>query len=724
MQCISLTMKVTLSIRNGFILSFILLISCILLIFFIGYRVIFSDVAKDLNKGLESMSFLAADLVDRSLYRVANSTKALADAYRENYRKTKFTEKKSRLDSSVKRTSKTASFELCTENDPKFKSPCLSYLLYNDFQFDPVIYRELQTAEKLEPVFKNMYDTFAYSWVYLTTVNDFLFIYPYIPYKDADGIYKPTRQHFYLAADFHNRTFGWEEPYLDLAGEGMMITVSYPIYDGDDLLGVASRDITLHQLSSSVLEKTMAYSGTTSFIVDKNGKAISSSSEEYLNEMDEVNKKDYRGILYYRQKEGLEKIGKKGITGSKFSLMNDITELVLYEFQNTGKKIINLDFTMKEKYKVIASRSSAAGWFIISVIPDRSVYEASQYSFLRLFSFVLIAVFSIYAIAGYWAVKMVVRPLGILSRSAERVSKGDLSVRMPALYTDEIGQFSRIFNQMLKNMEKAKYELEDYSRNLEQKVEERTDALNSSLQLIKKDMNFAKQIQARLLPEYENLHERLRIACRYAPMDEVGGDIYDIIKLKDGTVRIYIADATGHGVQAALVTMLIKSSFESLKETERHPSDILFSLNNLFCSNYKSLNSYFSCFVVDINPKKQTLVYSSAGHPAQLLLKSNGETEHLNKTGRIIGMKGKAVYKNEKIGFRPGDRLLLFTDGVFEEFNESEEEFGEERLLESAKASSMKPVSEMLESINHSLEEFLKSAPKQDDITVIGIEYI
>ncbi|HMZ58800.1 MAG TPA: PP2C family protein-serine/threonine phosphatase, partial [Leptospiraceae bacterium] len=167
-----------------------------------------------------------------------------------------------------------------------------------------------------------------------------------------------------------------------------------------------------------------------------------------------------------------------------------------------------------------------------------------------------------------------------------------------------------------------------------------------------------------------------------------------------------------------------KSSFESLKETERHPSDILFSLNNLFCSNYKSLNSYFSCFVVDINPKKQTLVYSSAGHPAQLLLKSNGETEHLNKTGRIIGMKGKAVYKNEKIGFRPGDRLLLFTDGVFEEFNESEEEFGEERLLESAKASSMKPVSEMLESINLALEEFLKSSPKQDDITVIGIEYI
>ncbi len=717
-------MKVTLSIRNGFILSFILLISCILLIFFIGYKVIFSDVAKDLNKGLESMSFLAADLVDRSLYRVANSTKALADIYRDTYKKTKFTDKKDRLDSSVSRTSKTASFELCTETDPKLKSPCLSYLLYNDFQFDPVIYRELKTAEKLAPVFKNMYDTFSYSWVYLTTVNDFLFIYPYIPYKDADGIYKPTRQHFYLAADFQNRTFGWEEPYLDLAGEGMMITVSYPIYDGDELLGVASRDITLPQLSSSVLEKTMAYSGTISFIVDKNGKAISSSGEEYLNEMDEVNKKDYRGILYYRQKEGLEKIGRKGITNSKYSLMNDVTESVLSEFQKTGKKIINLDFSMKEKYKVIASRSSAAGWFIISVIPDRSVYEASQYSFLRLFSFVLIAVFSIYAIAGYWAVKMVVRPLGILSRSAERVSKGDLSVRMPALYTDEIGQFSRIFNQMLKNMEKAKYELEDYSRNLEQKVEERTDALNSSLQLIKKDMNFAKQIQGRLLPDYENLHERLNISCRYMPMDEVGGDIYDIIKLKDGTVRIYIADATGHGVQAALVTMLIKSSFESLKETEKNPSDILFSLNNLFCSNYKSLNSYFSCFVVDINPKKQTLVYSSAGHPGQFLMKPNGETEQLNKTGRIIGMKGKTVYKNEKIGFHQGDRLLLFTDGLFEEFNESEEEYGEDRLAEAAKSNAKLPISEMIDSIGISLEGFLKSSPKQDDITVIGIEYI
>lgn len=87
-------------------------------------------------------------------------------------------------------------------------------------------------------------------------------------------------------------------------------------------------------------------------------------------------------------------------------------------------------------------------------------------------------------------------------------------------------------------------------------------------------------------------------------------------------------------------------------------------------------------------------------------------------------MKGKAVYKNEKIGFHPGDRLLLFTDGIFEEFNESEEEFGEERLLDSVKASASRPIPELLKSIDADLEEFLKSAHKQDDITVIGIEYI
>ena len=87
-------------------------------------------------------------------------------------------------------------------------------------------------------------------------------------------------------------------------------------------------------------------------------------------------------------------------------------------------------------------------------------------------------------------------------------------------------------------------------------------------------------------------------------------------------------------------------------------------------------------------------------------------------------MKGKTVYKNEKIGFRPGDRLLLFTDGLFEEFNESEEEYGEERLLDSAKSNAKLPISEMIDSIGISLEVFLKSSPKQDDITVIGIEYI
>ena len=127
-------------------------------------------------------------------------------------------------------------------------------------------------------------------------------------------------------------------------------------------------------------------------------------------------------------------------------------------------------------------------------------------------------------------------------------------------------------------------------------------------------------------------------------MDEVGGDFFDVTRLDGNIVRILIADATGHGVQAALITMLIKSEYEGLKNVMDSPAKLLQMMNNLFFTKYLHLDTFFSCFIIDIDLQKETLCYASAGHPEQIFI-CNGRIEVLDKTGMIVGAKKNSEFK-------------------------------------------------------------------------------
>lgn len=277
-------------------------------------------------------------------------------------------------------------------------------------------------------------------------------------------------------------------------------------------------------------------------------------------------------------------------------------------------------------------------------------------------------------------------------------------------------------SQKEKAEEQIRLNLEKSNLELEQKVKERTSELNETLLLIKQDLNFAKRIQKRLLPKDNERVENLRIISRYKPMDEVGGDFFDVTRLDGNIVRILIADATGHGVQAALITMLIKSEYEGLKNVMDSPAKLLQMMNNLFFTKYLHLDTFFSCFIIDIDLQKETLCYASAGHPEQIFI-CNGRIEVLDKTGMIVGAKKNSEFKEHVKSFHKKDRLLLFTDGLYEEFNSSEEEFGEERLSALISGNQALDLQSLIEKVLFDLDIFLDGNAIQDDITVIGIEW-
>ena len=218
-------------------------------------------------------------------------------------------------------------------------------------------------------------------------------------------------------------------------------------------------------------------------------------------------------------------------------------------------------------------------------------------------------------------------------------------------------------------------------RNLERKVEERTaeletaleiqselnrklveaseelkvytDALEKRDRIIREDLLMARRIQTSILPAQTEARNGFRVSVSYLPMEEVGGDFYDYFILPDGRLRLLIADATGHGVQAALVTMLVKSVWDGIRQTVGGPGDVLEMLNRETIERFGSLTMFFTCAVVDIDRVRGRIDWASAGHPAQYL-RTGTEVQLLGHTGMIIGLNADAVYETREAAWKTG----------------------------------------------------------------------
>ena len=292
------------------------------------------------------------------------------------------------------------------------------------------------------------------------------------------------------------------------------------------------------------------------------------------------------------------------------------------------------------------------------------------------------------------------------------------------IYVSHIGFLFFVFSQayfLSLRFNRALATAEELSERLELRVRERTRELNHSLEIIQKDLAMAREVQESLLKRKGPGYPGLVIVEKYIPFSEVGGDIYDIRETAPGKVRIFVADANGHGVQAALITVMIKSEYDSLNQAQLRPAEIIESFNRSYTDSRRSYVSMFSCFILDLDFEHRTIEYSSGGHPAQMLLRA-GEILRLKPGGPMIGIKGNARFGHGVLPLLPGDRFLIFTDGIFEEFNDRKEIFGEERLWASVGALSHQGMSELTVSLLAEVQSFLGNAKWDDDTTILGIE--
>ncbi|MCP4136377.1 MAG: AAA family ATPase [bacterium] len=265
--------------------------------------------------------------------------------------------------------------------------------------------------------------------------------------------------------------------------------------------------------------------------------------------------------------------------------------------------------------------------------------------------------------------------------------------------------------------------LEDKVRERTIKLEEAYDSIERAYKIIEEDLSLARRVQENILPKNINEIEGLNFSIFFLPMIHVGGDIYNVVEMRPGYTRIFLADATGHGVQAALVTMVISGEYEKLKMKFESPSDLVEALNDQFIENYKSLSVFFSCFIADIDLPNQRIHYVSAGHPEQFLI-SGEEINILRGTGKIIGFVKNLKYSGSVKDFKPGDKLLLFSDGIYEEYDTDGNEYGEERLYSIIKKNKKYPIDEIIKHIYRDVQEFvgIEREKMDDDVTLVGVQ--
>lgn len=286
---------------------------------------------------------------------------------------------------------------------------------------------------------------------------------------------------------------------------------------------------------------------------------------------------------------------------------------------------------------------------------------------------------------------------------------GDLSKNVTVEPFTEVGQIAERYNLVLDKIRTNIKEKENLTTQLEQ-----------NLKIIQSDLSTARKIQSSFLSKEDKTIDDLEFTIRYMPVSEVGGDFFDIMQLRKGLIRVLLADATGHGVQAAFITMAIKTIYESLKRGIYSVNELLYFMNNEFLHSFQNLNHFFTCIVIDIDTNKNRIRYSSAGHPPQFL-KNGNEIIKLEKTGRMIGVKEKTQYTSNEFEFNPESRLYLFTDGLTEAWNDNNEEFSEIRLEKLIKETEKSSIGNSIDKILQEQKVFLGSLSAQDDIAIIAI---
>jgi len=282
----------------------------------------------------------------------------------------------------------------------------------------------------------------------------------------------------------------------------------------------------------------------------------------------------------------------------------------------------------------------------------------------------------------------------------ERVSQGDLTGRVPIATNDEFGIIAGHTNHMI-------------------------DGLRHRMQLIN-ELKLAEEIQQNLLPKKAPSHPRLDISGTSIYCAEIGGDYYDFLKLPDQKFGIVVADASGHGIGAAMHMTAARAFLHLSVREYQDPAHLLEEVNKYVTRDSGATSRFLSMFFLEIDTPSQTLRWVRAGHePAILFDPSNGKFEELSGKGMALGVVEDYRFQvYERQGWIPGSVLVVGTDGIHESRDREDTMFGQERMREIIRKNRSASAKTIQNAVIHALQDFKGEVSQEDDVTLVVIKLL
>jgi phosphoserine phosphatase RsbU/P len=247
---------------------------------------------------------------------------------------------------------------------------------------------------------------------------------------------------------------------------------------------------------------------------------------------------------------------------------------------------------------------------------------------------------------------------------------------------------------------------------------ERLAELEHARRRLAADLEQAAEIQRQFLPTEVPKVKGLELAGFNASCRTVGGDYYDFVVRPDGQVAVMVGDVCGKGMPAALLMMSLQARVQVLAEEPGNPVAVVERLNRILTA--ASLNSRFiSFFFSVVRPETGEITYCNAGHNPPLLVRAGGQVELLEGGGPVLGILPDIAYEEHRCWLKPGEVVVLFSDGVTEATNPAGEEFGEQRLAAVAQQLRHKLAEAILEGLREAVQDWIGGAPAADDVTLV-----
>ena len=355
---------------------------------------------------------------------------------------------------------------------------------------------------------------------------------------------------------------------------------------------------------------------------------------------------------------------------------------------------------------------TGTNWMLVSSVSTSSLQAFGMVAFGMVAGVVFVWIIGLALVVTflvcYLTIKRTAKPLKLLAGTADKVAQGQFDTPLPTIkHDDEICQLRDSFENM-------QHSLTAYIEDLKT-----TTTAKAS---IENELKIAHSIQMSMLPKtYPAFPDRddIDIFGQVTPAKAVGGDLYDFF-IRDEKLFFCIGDVSGKGVPASLVMAVTRSLFRNIAAHTTEPNHMVKGINESLSDNNET-NMFVTLFVGVIDLATGVMHYSNAGHDMPLLL-ANGEVVMLECDPNIpAGVMPDWEYTCQQMQIHPGSTIFLYTDGLNEAEDISHQQFGMERVMETAKVAGNVP-QDLIAAMSSAVKQFVGEAEQSDDLTMFAIQ--